>query len=356
MKPIKIKFKNKEILVNKDFMTTLIGFALIVLAILLSGIMQLGEMGFNADNLKDVGFWSGYFTKLLLIYLALFGSYIIRRMYNRQTPKFITQRETLKEFKEAIVKSGKIQECKNWLKNVYNYRKKVEIYQNHMLVKYEKSCKEEPIKPIFTDDEELSFWQRYIRKRVLSKYNKKLQKWKELQVKRGYYQSQIDVCETHLKIIEAYVANDEEKVNKLKESIKEIDGMNDFQSHFKPITFEKLFNVDLLRGVEADSIDYNENKHIAKKILPSIFFGLIIVIIAMSIFFTSKDFSFQTVILILLNILLILFYSFNGIRLADNIVFGVIFIADSNRITICEQFKEDSKKHGDNWIDEEKGD
>ena len=356
MKPINIKFKNKEILVNKDFMTTLIGFALIVLAILLSGIMQLGEMGFNADNLKDVGFWSGYFTKLLLIYLALFGSYIIRRMYNRQTPKFITQRETLKEFKEAIVKSGKIQECKNWLKNVYNYRKRVEIYQNQMLVKYEKSCKEEPIKPIFTDDEEQSFWQRYRRKRVLSKYNSKLLKWKELQVKRGYYQSQIDVCETHLKIIEAYVANDEEKVNKLKESIKDIDGMNDFQSHFKPITFEKLFNVDLLRGVEADSIDYNENQHIAKKILPSIFFGLIMVIIAMSIFFTSKDFTFQTVILILLNILLILFYSFNGIRLADNIVFGVIFIADSNRITICEQFKEDSKKHGDNWIDEEKGD
>ena len=68
-----------------------------------------------------------------------------------------------------------------------------------------------------------------------------------------------------------------------------------------------------------------------------------------SIVVQQSTFTATTLLLIALNLLLMGWFMFSGIRIADSFIFGVVFAADNNRIIICEEFIEDSALLGDNW-------
>ncbi|MGN1222434.1 MAG: hypothetical protein ACI4TT_04295, partial [Christensenellales bacterium] len=126
MKQLKIKCGKKQVIVTKDLLTIVTGIIILVIDSLLAGVLQLFEFGFDLTYITKSEFWTAYCIKLAISYIALFGAYIIRRVTNKKSPKFIAQREKIKDSKNAIVKARKIANCKNWLKFVYNYTKRVE--------------------------------------------------------------------------------------------------------------------------------------------------------------------------------------------------------------------------------------
>lgn len=352
MKPIKIKYgKGKQLLITRDVLKVGIGLIIIIGDALLAGIIQLFEFGFDMSYLFSSEFWTAYSIKLVISYVALFGAYVIRKVKNRHNPKFVVQRERIKDCKKEIVKAKKIGVCKNWLKFVFNYKKKVEIYQEIITKKYEKLIFTEPEKPN-KDDYDMETWlgkRKY--KRAMLIYNKKYKKYAKSESLRKYYEEQLTVCEIHLQIIQAYKEHNIEKAKSLQKQIENIDCMKNYKLHYKSVTYNRLFNVDLGNVKHDDSIEYNEASILIKKILPAIFGGLISVALLTSVIVHTKSFTAETVLLIALNLIVMIWFVFTGIRLADSFVLGVVYTADSNRIMICEEFLEDSALNGDSWVE-----
>ncbi len=335
MKEIEIPYgKNKKIIVTKDFLTIIIGIGIIVIDALLAGIIQLFTVGFNPSYILDADFWIAYLIKLFISYIALFGAYIIKRTINKTNKRFVVQRAKIRDIKESIVDNKKIGECEDWLKNVYNYKKKIDLYKSLLKSKYEKLSLQEPEMPIKENY------------KSLKKYNFALKKYKRIKSKfdkeektRIFIEEQLSVCETHYKIINCYKEKDN-NIKELQESIKDIDKMKRFKLKIKPVTYSKLFNVELnnKRGND-DSIEYNEGS-IFKKILLSIFIGVIFCAVLTSIIIGKGNFSWDVILIIFLNLLLIAWYVFNGIKYADTFVLEIMFTADFNRLCICEEFLE----------------
>lgn len=352
MKPIKIKYgKNKQILINRDFFKIGIGLIILIGDSLLAGIIQLFEFGFDMSYLFTSEFWTSYAIKLVISYVALFGAYIIRKVINKRTPKFVVQREKIKDCKQTIVKNKKIGVHKNWLKYVYNYRKRVEIYQDILTKKYEKLVCAEPEEPNKEDFDLDSKFGRFKYKRALIKYNKKRNTFLKTEELRKFYEEQLSICEVHFQIVKCYKEHNIEKIKELQQQIKDIDCMKNYRLHYKPITYNKLFNVDLGNVKRDDGIEYNEAGILVKRILPAIFGGLISVALLTSIIVSRKTFTSDTLLLIALNLILMAWFCFTGIRLADNFIFGTVYSADANRIMICEEFLEDSALNGDTWTE-----
>lgn len=344
MKQLKIQCGKKQVYITKDTLTIVFGIIIIISDALLAGFINLFEFGFDWSYVSKSEFWSAYFIKLAISYIALFGAYIIRRAKNKKNVKFIAQREKIKDCKNAIVKAKKIGNCKNWLKFILNYTRKVEIYQNIMMSKYEKIIFKEPEEP---DYENLST----LKKRLLkNRYEKALEKYKQNEKLRIYIEEQLNVCDKHFKIIECYKKHDISQVKILQEEIKANDGIKGYNLKYKDVTYNKLFNVDLTAGDNDDGIEYNEFTVLLKKIMPTLFLGVIGCALLTSIVIQRGVFNTNTVLLIALNLLMMAWFIFNGVRFADSVVLGTIYAADTNRLIICEQFLEDSAINGDEWV------
>lgn len=352
MKPIKIRYgKDKQILITRDFFKVGIGIIILIADSLIAGVVQLFEFGFDMTYLFTAEFWTAYAIKLVISYVALFGAYIIRKVKDKRSPRFVVQREKIKEYKQTIVKNRQIGAKKNWLKYVLNYRRKVTRYQNLITSKYEKLVSVEPEEPNKEDFNMESRFGKFKYKRAMLKYKRKHNAYLKTEELRKFYEQQLSVCEIHFEIIKCYKKHNIEKVKELQQQIKDSDCMKNFNLRYKPITYNRLFNIDLGNVKQDDGIEYNETGILFRKIIPAIFGGLIIVALLTSIIISKKSFTPETILLIVLNLMLMAWFCLTGIRFADDFIFGAVYSADANRIMICEEFLEDSALNGDNWTE-----
>lgn len=352
MKPITIKYgKDKALVVTRDVLKIGIGLIILIGDGLLAGIVQLFEFGFNISSLLTPEFWTAYAIKLVISYVALFGAYVIRKVKDRHNPKFVVQRERIKDCKQEVVKAKKIGVFKNWLKYVFNYRKKVEMYQAVISKKYEKLTLLEPEKPCKEDFALNSKLGVLKYKLELSRYKRKRKKYDKTEAMRKYCEEQLGVCETLFQVIEFYKQHRVDKAKALLDKVKEVDCMRNYKLRFKSISYNRLFNVELGSTKRDDSIEYNEAGVLAKKIMPSLLMGVVGCAVLTSVIVHTKSFTVETALLIALNLIVMAWFMFTGIRLADNFVLGTVYAADTNRIMICEEFLEDSALNGDAWVE-----
>ncbi len=340
---------NRQIVVDRDFLNMILGIILIISCVLLSGVLQLVEARFDLKTISKADFWIGYLIKLSTGYMCFFGVYILRKLKNKRSSKFLIQRQNIKTYKIEIVKFKQISNFKNWLKNVYNYRKRVEKYQDFLLSKYEKLNTEKPEEPEKDDFLPYGFINRWKYKKAKKVYAKQNKRYQQALIQKAYLEGQLSVCDTHFKIIDAYRKKDLETIKILQESIKITDEMSNYKIKYKPITYNGIFNVEILKGVKDDGIDYNEKSILVKKIVPKLIFGAISVSLLASMI---PDFNKPTLSLILmmfLNFLIMGWYMFSGSMLANTFIFNIVYVADSNRLAICDEFKEDSRLNGIEW-------
>ena len=157
------------------------------------------------------------------------------------------------------------------------------------------------------------------------------------------------MCDKHFEIIDAYKHHNIAKVKELQEEIKEKDFMKHHNLHYKNVTYNKLFNVDLNGTQRDDNIEYKEAGFLVKNVMPSLLMGIVGCAVVTSVVVQQGSFSATTIFMIALNLLMMAWFMFSGLRIADSFIFGVVFAADNNRIIICEEFIEDSALLGDNW-------
>lgn len=354
----KINGQNKTIKVTKDVITKIIGALFIIASAVLLGIFELYKMGWDTSLLNNKDFWIAYFVKLAMLYLAFFGAYIIKRSVNLKNPKILIPREILKHDKELISDNFQTTDCEKWLKNVYNYEKKLDIFKTRLQQKNSKLNIVEPTEPVANYKDLKNWFTKLfkpfgfvvfrIRKGI---YAIKNWRYKRKLKKREFLEKQLALVDTHLDIIDLHRHRQYKEAKELYQTIERQDRFKFFMPYFKQLTFNRLFNVNIEKqGSDGDQFNYHEGAVIIDKVIKTVGFGSIFLAIITSITIDPIPFSLTKIIYIALNLLLMLWYVFNGVKTADRFVFGNVSNADSDRLKVCNKYRDDCILIGADWV------
>lgn len=293
-----LMYNNREIVITKNLLYQLLGGVLLAVALILMELFNFVEAEFDFSLLAKPSFWSSYFFKLLLSYLAYFGIYIIMKEHYLRSPKIVIQRERLRDEKAAIVQGRQIDSFEKWLNNLYNFQIAITRWRLNAEKRYMKAKTDEERKPI---KEELL---------RIDKFNELLKARKDKNT-----------------------ALEEELLQGLQ-----TDEINRFMPN---LSYTKLFNVNYSNCANEDSVEYEEGRTILGRIAPTIAFGVFLTAMLSSLLPPLfLEVTAEVIIQAIGSLLLLCWYVFNGLRMAYTIVFGRVYGADSVRLDICERYKE----------------
>ena len=328
-----IKFKGRDIIVTKDIMQVLTGAVLILLSVIMSGFFAFVSVGFDIKRLADGSFWLAYFLTLATMYVGFFGVYVIREGRNKRQPKIIINNQARRDFRDAIVSNRKIESCENWLK-IYNYARRVEIHKDNLTEAYRKISTPTPDKSLDPNSK------KYKRQQAL--YIKAQEKKKEIK-------KQLDYVATHEQIIAKLKLNDKEGAKKLRETLGDDDSFKCAKIVWRNVYFNDLFNGSMRH--DSNSIFYNKSRAIWDNIKLALLLSILGTALTTSMLLSAKTIDIFTVLTIIANLAMLCCYALMAMRVADNVVFEVIYPADENKLTICNLFKEDDERISAKWID-----
>lgn len=336
VKGVVIKYKGRNIIVTKDAMQTISGGLLVLLSLILSGLFAFVSVGFDPSKLLTGGFWVSYCITTATVWLCFFGVYVIRESRNKRQPKIVINNQKRRDFRETIVENRKIDSCENWLK-IYNYERKVSIFRDSLLEAYRKLDLTEPDKSLNKDSK---------------KYQKQVRCYTKNKEKRDYLQKQLDYTNIHNDIVKKLRVNDLAGAEELKKKLGDDDAFKCAKITWRNVYFNDLFNGSMSHS--NNTIFYNKSKAIFDNIKLMLVLGVCMTLITTSIILQSNELSLYTIISIITNLAMLCGYAVSAIRVADNVVFEVMYSADENKLTICNLFKEDDEKVGEKWVNIDK--
>ena len=344
MKNVDFKLYGKKITVvlSKDILTRLIGFLFIIISTGLLGVFEFFKWGWDWSMLSNNEFWSGYFIKLMTLYVAFFGAYLIKRSVNLNNQKIVIQKATLRENKKLISKHFKTSHCETWIEKVKNYSNKLELYRDYLDSKNSRLNLIEPKEP----DKDCKCY-----KLKLFFYHIQKKRYDNGVVLRSKYEEQLTLVEKHIEVINLYRKNDFKGAKQLYKSFEKEDMFKYFMPGYKGLNYQKLFNVTMEgQHFNSKTIEYKEFSTITKKIVITIGIGCILLAFITSIVLDlTKTINYMTFVYIALNILLMLWYVLNGILTANKFVFGNVLNADAERIKICNEYRDDCIALQEDW-------
>ena len=332
-----------KVILSRDIIQRGIGILFIVLSAGLLGVFELFKWGWDLSMLKNYEFWSGYFIKLAMLYLAFFGAYIFQRSRNLNNPKVVIQKQTLKQNKKLISSHFQTSHCERWIENVLNYEDKLSIYQEFLEHKNSSLNLVEPHEPIIG-------CKLYKLKLFIFQIRKK--KYDQGEKLRNYYEQQLDIINKHKQVIELYKSDKIEEAKALYKTFEREDDFKYFMPNYKGLNFPKLFNVSMeSQHQKSNIVDYKETSVVVMKVIKTISFGCILLAFIGSIVpEIIKDINYMTIIFIVFNMLLMLWYILNGVLTANKFVFGNVMSADAERIRICNKYRDDCIKNHIDWV------
>lgn len=344
MKELKFKVYGYQKTVNltKDILQRGIGILFILISAGLLGVFELFKWGWDWSILSNSEFWSGYFVRLAMLYIAFFGAYILKRSINLNNPKVIIQKQTIKFNRKLISDNFMTSHCEHWIENVNNYEEKLSIYKNYLDLKNASLNVVEPKQ--VTSNEKFQKIRQFIYNIKKKRYDKALKMRLELE-------KQLELVNKHLTVIEYYRQDKIEEAKALYKSFEKEDKFKYFMPNYKGLTYPKLFNVSMESKLSIKSVEYNEFSTISAKIIKTIGVGCILLAFLNAIVpELIKEIDYTTIIYIAFNILMLLWYVLNGILTANKFVFGNVLSADFERINICNKYRDDCIRNNKDWV------
>lgn len=333
-----VKYKGKKIFLTKDLMQTVSGVMLVLLSLILSGFFAFVRVGFDPSKLITWDFWVSYFINIGTMYLCFFGVYVIRESRNKKQPKIVTNNQARRDFRDMIINNRKLDSCENWLK-IYNYEKRVSIHRDNLLEELRKIDLRSP-------DANLD--------RNSRKYKKQEVRHKANKDRADYLKKQLEFTNKHFAIIEKLKLNKADEAKALKNELTDDDSFRCARIRWRDVYFNDLFNGSMQH--DSNTIFYNKGKAIFDNIKTMLILSICSTIITTSMILNGSALSIYTIISIISNIAMMCGYAITAMRVADNVVFDVIYQADENKLHICNLFKEDDERVNAEWQDFEDDD
>lgn len=323
---------------TKNFLKTLSGIALIVLVFVLNGFLSFVIVGFEWAKIGTSQYWANFALTTASEVLVMYGMFLIQRTKDLQNSKITSLQDEIDKKRNVVYGLDKVTEAEDWLREIYNYKQRLLLYERKIKHLYDKIKAVEPIKPIEPSATDVNYekkYKKYLKNTAI--YEKKYKRYLKILEKKEFLQKQL-----------AFIKIDKEKlvliVQKAKEEeIEKLDKKlecDDYLFTTAKIRYRDVYWGNLLSGIEAQGDKdttpfFNERSEVSKSATKVI--GIACVVSAFTSALTalgisSMGWSFW-LDLVLKSVILITFL-IRGVVLSKTVILGKYYRALEKRKSI----------------------
>lgn len=315
---MKIKATNN----NKDIMRFVSGVFLIVLVFILNGFLSFVTVGFNFENLKTSTYWASFLILMASELAVMFGVYIIQKTKDLQKKKITDLQEDIAKKREIVYGVDKVAEAEDWLRDIYNYKEKLLLFENSLKGKYEKLKMREP-----NESERL--------------YKRKKSKYDNQQEMKKWILEQLEFVKQDKKRLQHLIANEKE----LAEQIVFDNEKYAFKT--AKIKYRDVYWGNLLSDIEEikrreSTPFFSEKKELSKDFMRYFGMGLIFsAFISALTYPVFNNVGWQTVVSCLFTSIALITFMVRGVGLSNKIILGKYYKSLEKRKSIYVKMLKD---------------
>lgn len=314
---------------KRDWMQFISGVSLIVLTFIANGFLSFIVVGFDFTNLWTTQFWANFTTLFLSEMCVLFGMFILRRIKDLQNKKITDLQDHIDKQREVVYGVDKITEAEKWLREIYNYRERLFLYENKIKALHSHIVLNEP--PLNCKN-----------------YEKKKKKYDKLKALRDGYIKQFEFIKKDKKrlsllIKEQRSAEEDAELEQLKLELDTDEyAFRTAKIHYKEVYWGNLLSDIDESKAKASTPFFNEKKELSRSVARYLAMGVITTsFITALIFPTFKALSGEVIMNIILNAIILIFYMARGVVVSNQIILGTYYKALEKRKSIYNQMLKD---------------
>ena len=319
-----MKFKNKTI---EELMQIVSGIFLIALVLILNGFLSFITVGFDFSKLGTSTYWASFFILFASEMAVMFGVYIIQKLKDLKNEKITSLQAEIQNKRNVVYGVDKVAQAEDWLRDVYNYKEKLIIFEDKIKSEYEKLKLTEPKK-----DEKF--------------YDRKFKIYQKSLKKKDYLTKQMEYIKIAKKRLQLVIKGDHEE--EIAELDKQID-KNDFAFNTAKIRYKEVCWGDLLSDVEAskhkdNSPLFSEKKELSRSVMQYLGTGMILSALLSALIVPSFNaIGWQTIISMITSLITLILFMIRGIGLSKKIILGRYYKSLEQRKSIYNKMLKDLK-------------
>lgn len=321
-KPITVKQKKEWLQIGS-------GISLIALTFLANGFLSFIVVGFDFSKIWTGEFWANFGILFASEMCVLFGMFIIQRIKDLQNEKITDLQKHIDTKRNTVYGVDKITQAEEWLRDIYNYRERLNLFENRVKKLHSKIVLNEPQK-------DCKF------------YEFKLKRYEHKKALRDFYVKQFEFIKKDRNKIEILAKQnktdeDIENYQALVEELKTNDyAFNKARMHYREVYWGSLLSDMDDSGNKASTPFFSEKKELAKNIMKYLAMGIVTTSFVTALIFpTLKALSLHTVLSIIFNLITLTFFMARGITISNQIILGTYYKALEKRKSIYNQMLKD---------------
>ena len=364
--------KNAKITTN--IVRKIASIVMIALTLTINGFMAFMPFpGMDFSRLGTSEYWTNYLLLTGSEIVILLSIYLIRKADNLNETVIVKLRNVIDRFRKQLYYKHKSRLASEWLRDFFNKREKLLLFESELLTIEGKLVLDEPIEPVKPDDDS--------DKKAKKRYKKALRAYDKLKARYERDKEKYEWCEAQLKLAKkarlrlelirlAFLERSKDKKDVNEEHVKELELKAEYlekeliKENFAQLRFKlKYENVywETLNSSEKEinfgrkiTAHFHEGKKISNKLKRFLVISLIISTIFLSMLpAIFKPLGWEILLDLLIRLVLFIWSGIQGAFLADsNILYdykAVLEIRLDIYLEISEDLNEplDVKKYED---------
>lgn len=323
---------------TKNLLKTFSGIMLIFLVFVLNGFLSFIVVGFEWQRILTSGYWANFGLLSASEILVMYGMFLIQRTKDLQNPKVTDLQKEINKKRNVVYGADRVADAEDWLREIYNYKQRLLIYEKKIKSMYDKIRAVEPKQPVEPKESDANYKKKLRKYKANQKrYESRLKKYNKALDKKKYLQKQLEfikIDKERMKLLINHASNVEiEKFNKQLENEDYL--FNTAKIRYTDVYWGSLLSDIDVQGNKNATPHFNERSEVSKSLSRTIGIGCVVsaftsALVAVGIGDTGWGFWINLV----LNCAILITFLVRGIILSKNIILGKYFKALETRKAI----------------------
>ena len=340
-----------KIKITKDLLKKMIAGLIIAIVMVLNGFlsfMTLGGMDFSL--FLTSAFWLSYFLLVSSEIVILLCFYVFRKSKNLNNKEIVELSDEIQGYRTKIFKLNMPKSVAEWLRNFYNPREKVNLFEDKLIAIQEKLTFDEPFE---VDKEDKKAYKKYLKEKQRYEKNLKTYNWtvEQLNLVKIYKQKLeliksivVEKAKLEKNIDEEFLKKCEIEILKLEAELNEKGfAYKNFKIKYENVYWDTLTSNEYeTTSVKRPRAQFHEKRIVGNKLWSKVLFGLMLTMLVNAMLPPLfNGMNWDTIVNLCLKIILFLLSSFSGIILADTAILFYYKSALDVRKTIFNELNYD---------------
>lgn len=317
--------KAKKLQNTKNVFQVLSGVMLIALVFILNGFLSFITVGFDFSMLKTTAYWANFAVMIASEMAVMFGMYLIQKIKDLQNAKILDLQKEINYQRKVVYTMDKVTDAEDWLREIYNYKERLLIYENKVKHLYESLQTKEPSE----DDKN---------------YQKKLKRYEFNVALKEWALGQLEFVKKDKQRLSLIIQKAEQ--GQIDAIEKELD-CDDYEFKTAKIKYKDVHWGHLLSDIEEterkeNSAFFNEKSELSKNFVKFLGMGLVSSSFISALIFPSfTAIGWEFVLSLVVNLITLSFFMIRGVGLSKKIILGKYYKALEKRKSIYNKMLKD---------------